>query len=44
MYRSITLVVAGILGMTMRTVADVVDVCEFPYQAEIDLGGTNESI
>jgi hypothetical protein len=44
MYRSITLVVAGILGMTTRTVGDVYDACDSPFQSEIDLGGTDETI
>jgi hypothetical protein len=43
-YRAITLVVAAILGMTMRAVGDVVDVCEFPYQSHVDLGAVNESV
>ncbi len=44
LYRSITLVVAGILGMTTRTVGEVVEVCEFPYQGEVNLGASNESV
>lgn len=36
-YRSITLVAAGILGMSMRTIGDVADACESPYQT-----GTND--
>lgn len=42
MYRSITLVVAGILGMTLRTVGDVVEACEFPFQ--IDASGASEGV
>ncbi len=42
MYRSITLVVAAILGMTLRTVGDVVEACEFPFQT--DHSGTSESV
>jgi hypothetical protein len=44
MYRGITLVVAGILGMTTRAVGDVVEACEFPYQSDSDLGSVNESV
>ena len=44
MYRGITLVAAGILGMTTRTVGDVVEVCEFPFQTSIDLSGTSEAV
>ena len=42
MYRSITLVVAGILGMTLRTVGDVVEACESPFQ--IDPSGSSEGV
>ncbi len=42
MYRSITLVVAGILGMTLRAVGDVVEACESPFQ--IDPNGSSEGV
>ena len=35
-YRSINVVVAGILLLTLGTVRDVADACEFPYQTEVD--------
>lgn len=35
-YRGINAVVAGILLLTLGTVRDVADACEFPYQTEVD--------
>ena len=40
LYRGITLVVAAILGMTMRAIGDVADACESPFQSELDLSGS----
>lgn len=38
LYKAVDLAVCAILGMTVSTVADVVDVCESPYQSDIELG------
>lgn len=36
LYRGITVAVAAILGMTIRTIGDVADACESPFQSETD--------
>lgn len=35
-YRGITLAVAAILGMTIRTVGEVADACDSPFQSDLD--------
>jgi hypothetical protein len=35
-YRGITLAVAAILGMTIRTIGDVAEACDSPYQSDVE--------